>query len=56
VPLVDGFDGLLFSEALAEEGAVVFAKACDLRRRPGIASERAGGLYRSGPSRNFLLR
>ena len=54
--LVDGFEGIVFSEALAAKGAVVFAKACDLRRRPGIASERAGGLYRSGPSRNFLLR
>ena len=28
--LVAGVDGLLFSEALAAEGAVVFAKACEL--------------------------
>ena len=39
--LVDGFDGLLFSEALPEEGAVVFAKACELGLE-GIVSKRAG--------------
>ena len=46
--LVDGFDGLLFSEALPEEGAVVFAKACELGLE-GIVSKRACSFYRSGP-------
>jgi hypothetical protein len=40
-------DGILFSEALAEEGAVVFAKACKLGLE-GIVSKRAGSLYRAG--------
>ena len=46
-------DGILFSEALAEEGAVVFGKACELGLE-GIVSKRAGSLYKSGPSRNWL--
>jgi ATP-dependent DNA ligase len=46
-------DGIVFNEALAEEGAVVFAKACELGLE-GIVSKRAGSLYRSGPSRNWL--
>ena len=46
-------DGILFNEALAEEGAVVFAKACELGLE-GIVSKRAGSLYRSGRSRNWL--
>ena len=46
-------DGILFNEALAEEGAVVFAKACELGLE-GIVSKRAGSLYRSGQSRNRL--
>jgi ATP-dependent DNA ligase len=46
-------DGVLFSEALAEKGAVVFAKACELGLE-GIVSKRAGSLYKSGPSRNWL--
>ena len=50
---VDGFDGLPFSEALAAEGAIVFAKACELGLE-GIVSKRAGSLYRSGPTRNWL--
>jgi bifunctional non-homologous end joining protein LigD len=33
-------DGILFSEALAEEGAVAFAKACELGLE-GIVSKRA---------------
>jgi bifunctional non-homologous end joining protein LigD len=36
-------DAILFSEALAEEGAVVFAKACELGLE-GIVSKRAGSL------------
>jgi bifunctional non-homologous end joining protein LigD len=45
-------DGILFNEALAEEGAVVFAKACELGLE-GIVSKRAGSFYRSGLSRNY---
>ena len=41
------------SEAIAEEGAVVFAKACELGLE-GIVSKRAGSFYKSGPSRNWL--
>jgi bifunctional non-homologous end joining protein LigD len=46
-------DGIVFSEALSEEGAVVFAKACELGLE-GIVSKRSGSLYKSGPSRNWL--
>jgi bifunctional non-homologous end joining protein LigD len=49
--LVAGVGGILLSEALAAEGAVVFAKACELGLE-GIVSKRAGNFYRSGPSRN----
>jgi hypothetical protein len=31
--LVAGVNGKLFSETLAAEGAIVFAKACELRPR-----------------------
>jgi hypothetical protein len=37
--LVDGVSGILFSEALAAEGAIVFAKACELGLE-GIVSKR----------------
>jgi hypothetical protein len=37
------------SEALAEGGAVVFDKACQLGLE-GIVSKRAGSLYKSGPT------
>jgi bifunctional non-homologous end joining protein LigD len=43
----------LFTEALAEDGAVVFAKACELGLE-GIVSKRTGSLYKSGPSRAWL--
>jgi bifunctional non-homologous end joining protein LigD len=46
-------DGILFSEALAAEGAVVFAKACELGLE-GVASKRAGSLYQSGRTRDWL--
>ena len=36
-----------------DEGAVVFAKACELGLE-GIVSKRAGSFYKSGPSRNWL--
>jgi ATP-dependent DNA ligase len=38
----------VFSEALVEEGAVVFEKACELGLE-GIVSKRAGSLYKSVP-------
>jgi len=46
-------DRILFSEALAEEGVVVFAKACELGLE-GIVSKRMGSFYKSGKSRNWL--
>jgi bifunctional non-homologous end joining protein LigD len=46
-------DGIVFSEALVEDGAVVFAKACELGLE-GIVSKREGRFYRSGKSRNWL--
>ena len=51
--LVDGVSGILFSDAIAAEGAVVFAKACELGLE-GIVSKREGSFYRSGKSRNWL--
>ena len=51
--LVDGVSGIVFSETLAAEGAVVFAKACELGLE-GIVSKRQGSFYRSGRSRNWL--
>jgi ATP-dependent DNA ligase len=48
--LLPGADGMLFSQALAVGGAVVFAKVCELSLE-GTVSKRAGRLYRSGPSR-----
>jgi ATP-dependent DNA ligase len=34
-------DGILFNEALAEEGTVVFAKACEMGLE-GVVTKRAG--------------
>ena len=51
--LVVGVNGILFSEALAAEGAVVFDKACELGLE-SIVSKRAGSMYQSGPSRSWL--
>ena len=51
--LVAGTDGILFSETLAAEGAIVFAKACELGLE-GVVSKRASSLYRSGRSRSWL--
>ena len=52
-PLVAGVDGVLFSEVLLAEGALVFAKACEMGLE-GIVSKRAGSRYRSGTSRSWL--
>jgi bifunctional non-homologous end joining protein LigD len=51
--LVRGVDGVVFSEAIEAEGAVVFAHACKLGLE-GVVSKRAGSLYRSGASRSWL--
>jgi bifunctional non-homologous end joining protein LigD len=51
--LVGDAKAVVFSEALAAEGAVVFTKACELGLE-GIASKRAGSFYKSGKSRNWL--
>ena len=51
--VVAGVDGILFSEALVAEGALVFAKACKLGLE-GIVSKRAGSGYWSGRSRQWL--
>ena len=51
--LIRGVDGVVFSEAIEAEGAVVFAKACEMGLE-GIVSKRAGSRYRSGTSRNWL--
>jgi bifunctional non-homologous end joining protein LigD len=52
-PLVAGIHCILFSDALVAEGALVFAKACELGLE-GIVSKRAGSRYSSGNSRNWL--
>ena len=52
-PLVAGVHGLLFSDAIVAEGALVFAKACELGLE-GIVSKRAGSRYSSGNSRQWL--
>ena len=53
LPLVAGVDCVLFSDALVAQGALVFAKACDMGLE-GIVSKRAGSCYRSGTSRQWL--
>jgi bifunctional non-homologous end joining protein LigD len=52
-PLVAGVGNILFSDALMAEGALVFAKACELGLE-GIVSKRAGSRYSSGNSRQWL--
>ena len=49
--LVHGVDGVRFSEAVVDEGAVVFAHACRLGLE-GIVSKLALSRYRSGASRS----
>ena len=51
--LVASVENILFSEAFAAEGALVFAKACEMGLE-GIVSKRAGSLYRSGNGRHWL--
>ena len=52
-PLVSDADAILFSEAIASEGGLVFAKACEMGLE-GIVSKRLGGLYWSGRCKNWL--
>jgi len=51
--IVDGNDGIRFSEAIEGDGALVFDHACRLGLE-GIVSKRLGGLYASGRYRNWL--
>jgi bifunctional non-homologous end joining protein LigD len=51
--LVGGIDGLTFSDALNDEGSIVFAHACRLGLE-GIVSKRLGSVYSSGRCRNWL--
>ena len=46
-------DCILFSDALVAEGALMFAKACELGPE-GIVSKRPGSRYLSGTSRQWL--
>ena len=52
-PLIAGVDNILFSDALVADGALVFAKACELGLE-GIVSKRAGSRYLSGNSRQWV--
>ena len=51
--LVVGINAITFSEAIYGEGAIVFAKACEMGLE-GIVSKRLGGVYSSGPCRNWV--
>jgi bifunctional non-homologous end joining protein LigD len=48
--LVAGIDAIT---AIDDEGAIVFAKACEMGLE-GIVSKRLGGVYSSGPCRNWV--
>jgi bifunctional non-homologous end joining protein LigD len=45
--------GILFNEHIVEDGAVVFAHACQLGAE-GIVSKKVDGTYRSGPCRVWI--
>lgn len=51
--IVSGAGAILFSEAIEAEGALVFAKACEMGCE-GIVSKRVGSRYSSGPTRTWL--
>ena len=51
--LVEDVDGVLFSESIAAEGALVFAKACEMGLE-GIVSKRVGSRYSSKTTRQWL--
>jgi bifunctional non-homologous end joining protein LigD len=48
-----GLEGVLFNEAIEAEGALVFAKVCEMGLE-GIVSKRSGSLYKRGRTRNWL--
>ena len=50
--IILGVDNIVFSEALSAEGALVFAKACEMGLE-GIVSKRAGSRYSSGNSQQW---
>ena len=50
--IVKGADAILFSEPIAAEGGLVFAKACEMGLE-GIVSKRVGSIYWSGRCRNW---
>ena len=52
--LVASVEGILFSQALAAEGAVVFKKACELNLEGIVPKRESSCFYKSGPSRNWL--
>ena len=52
-PLISGVDGVMFSESIEGDGALVFRKACELGL-VGIVQKRRGGLYWSGRCHNWL--
>ncbi len=51
--LVTGINAISFSEAIEAEGALVFAKACEMGLE-GIVSKRIGSRYSSGNTRQWL--
>ncbi len=51
--LRDAKAGILFNEHIAEDGATVFAHACQVGAE-GIVSKRVDGTYRSGPNRVWI--
>jgi bifunctional non-homologous end joining protein LigD len=51
--LVAGANRIMFSDAIAVEDAIVFAKACELGLE-GNVSKRVGSFYKGGKSRNWL--
>jgi ATP-dependent DNA ligase len=53
--VVASVDCILFSDALVAEGALVFAKACEMGLE-GIVSKRAGSRYSSGNLRALCQR
>jgi bifunctional non-homologous end joining protein LigD len=53
--LRDAEAGILLNEHIAEDGATVFAHACQLGAE-GIVSKKVGGAYQSGPCRWVKVR
>ena len=54
VRLGAGVNGILFSQALSAEDAVVFKKACELNLEGIVSKRESSCFYKSGPSRNWL--